>query len=115
MLGGDWSVGTNWEFGLVPGSTDTTQITLPGNYTVSITSHVSAASLVINAIGATLTESSAGSVTPSGGLSLYNGVISLNGANSFGGAVARIGDRHVRADGRHREHEPSAARRARRA
>jgi FG-GAP-like repeat len=91
VQGGDWSVGTNWEFGLVPGSTDNTQITLPGNYTVSITSDVSAASLAINAIGATLAESSAGSLSLSGGLSLYNGVISLNGANSFGGAVQLIG------------------------
>ena len=91
MLGGDWSVGTNWELGLVPGSADNPQITLPGNYTVSITSHVSAASLAINAIGATLAESSAGSLTLSGALSLYNGVVSLNGANSFGGAVQLIG------------------------
>ena len=60
-LGGDWSVGTNWELGLVPTPTDNTQITLPGNYTVWITSHVSAANLAINAIGATLTKSSAGS------------------------------------------------------
>jgi hypothetical protein len=90
-LGGDWSVGTNWEMGLVPASTDNTQITLPRNYTVSITSHVSAASLAINAVGATLAESSAGLLTLSGGLSLYNGVVSLNGANSFGGAVQLIG------------------------
>jgi hypothetical protein len=90
-LGGDWSVGTNWESGLVPASTDATQIILPGNYTVSITSHVSAASLAINASGATLAESSAGSLTLSGGLSLYNGVLSLNGANAFGGAVQLIG------------------------
>ena len=78
-LGGDWSVGTNWELGLVPTPTDSTQITLSGNYTVSITSHVSAANLAINAIGATLTESSAGSLTLSGGLSLYNGAVFLNG------------------------------------
>jgi hypothetical protein len=90
-LDGNWSVGTNWELGLVPASTDDTQITLPGNYTVSITSHVSAASLAINAIGATLAESSAGSLTLSDGLSLYNGAVSLNGANSFGGAVQLIG------------------------
>ena len=90
-LGGDWSVGANWELGLVPTPTDTTQITLPGNYTVSITSHVSAANLAINAIGATLAESSAGSLTVSGGLSLANGVVSLNGANSFGTSVQLIG------------------------
>src|SRR5277367_2548937 len=88
-LGGDWSVGTNWELGLVPAGN--TEITLPGTYTVAITSHVSAANLTINAIGATLAESGGGSLSLSGGLSLYNGTLFLNGANSFGGSVQLIG------------------------
>jgi hypothetical protein len=76
-LGGDWGDGTNWELGLVPHSSDNTQITLPGNYTVTITSDVSAGSLTINATGATLDESSAGSLNLSGGVSLYNGALFL--------------------------------------
>ena len=90
-LGGDWADGTNWELGLVPPSSDNTQITLPGIYTVTITSNVSAGGLTINATGATLDESSAGSLNLSGGVSLYNGAFFLNGANSIGGAVQVVG------------------------
>ena len=60
-LGGDWSVGTNWELGLVPAGD--TEITLPGVYTVSISGNVAAANLAINASAATLAESAAGSLT----------------------------------------------------
>ena len=88
-LGGDWSVGTNWELGLVPAGD--TEITLPGVYTVSISGNVAAANLAINASGATLAESAAGSLTLSGGLSLYNGVVFLNGANSIEGSVQLVG------------------------
>jgi hypothetical protein len=89
--GGDWSTGANWELGSVPASTDGAEITVPGVYTVTITSHVSAANLTINAAGETLDESGAGSLTLSGGLSLYNGAVLLNGANSFGGSVQLVG------------------------
>src|SRR3984885_7191613 len=93
-LGGDWSVGTNWELGLVPAGD--TEITLPGVYTVSISGNVAAANLAINASGATLAESAAGSLTLSGGLSLYNGVVFLNGANSIEGSVQLAGLMHGR-------------------
>ena len=89
--GGNWSTGTNWEGGSVPGSIDATDITLPGVYTVTVASHVSAGNLTINATGATLDESSAGSLTLSGGLSLYNGAVFLNGANSIGSSVEVVG------------------------
>jgi fibronectin-binding autotransporter adhesin len=88
---GDWSTGTNWEGESVPGSTDAADITLPGVYTVTVASHVSAGNLTINATGATLDESSAGSLTLSGGLSLYNGAAFLNGANSIGSSVEVVG------------------------
>ena len=83
-LGGDWADGTNWELGLVPASNDDVQIALPGIYAVSITSDVSAANLTINAAGGTLDKSGAGSLALSGDLSLYNGAVFLNGANSIG-------------------------------
>ena len=89
--GGDWSTGSNWEGGSVPGSTDAADITLPGVYTVTVASHVSAGNLTINATGETLDESSAGSLTLSGGLSLYNGAVFLNGANSIGASVDVVG------------------------
>ena len=76
------------ELGLVPAGG--TEITLPGAYTVSIAGNVTAASLVINASGATLAESAAGSLTLSGGLSLYNGAVFLNDANSIG-SVQSVG------------------------
>jgi hypothetical protein len=88
-LGGDWSVGTNWELGLVP--TGDTEIALPGVYNVSISGDVAAANLAISASGATLAESAAGSLTLSGSLSLYNGAVFLNGANSIEGSVEVIG------------------------
>jgi hypothetical protein len=89
--GGDWSTGANWEGGSVPGSTDAADITLPGVYTVTVASHVSADNLTINTTGAMLDESSAGSLTLSGGLSLYNGAVFLNGANSIGASVDVVG------------------------
>ena len=89
--GGDWSTGTNWEGGSVPGSTDATDIALPGVYTVTVASHVSTGSLTINATGATFDEASVGSLTLSGGLSLYNGAAFLNGANSIGSSVEVVG------------------------
>ena len=88
---GDWSTGTNWEGGSVPGSTDATDITLPGVYTVTVASHVSAGNLTINATGETLDKSSAGSLTLSGGLSLYNGAVFLSAANSIGTSVDVVG------------------------
>jgi hypothetical protein len=89
--GGDWLTGANWELGSVPASTDDTEITPPGVYTVTITGPVSAANLTVNAPGATLDESSAGSLALSDGLSLYNGAVSLNGSNSIGGSVEVVG------------------------
>jgi hypothetical protein len=89
--GGDWSIGTNWGGGSVPGPTDATDIALPGVYTITVASHVSAGSLTINATGETLDESSAGSLTLSGGLSLYNGAIFLSAANSIGTSVVVAG------------------------
>ena len=89
--GGDWSTGTNWEFGSVPASADDTEIAVPGVYTVTITSDVSAASLTINATGETLDEFSDGSLTLSDGLSLYNGAVFLNGSNSIGTSVEVVG------------------------
>jgi hypothetical protein len=88
---GDWSTGANWELGSVPGSTDGAEIVLPGDYTVTITSDVSAASLTINATGETFDESNAGSLTLSDGLSLYNGAVFLNGSNSIGTSVEVVG------------------------
>ncbi len=70
-LGGDWSVGTNWERDWFPAPSDVAQITLPGVYGFSITSDVSVAVMFINATGATLTKSSAGSLNLN--LNLYNG------------------------------------------
>jgi hypothetical protein len=89
--GGDWSTGTNWEFGSVPASTDDTEIAVPGVYNVTITSDVSAADLTINATGETLDESGTGSLTLSDGLSLYNGAVFLNGSNSIGSSVEVVG------------------------
>ena len=89
--GGDWLTGTNWEGGSVPGPTDATDITFPGAYTVTVASHVSAGALTINSTGATFDESSAGSLTFSGGLSLYNGAVFLNGSNSIGTSVDLVG------------------------
>jgi hypothetical protein len=89
--GGDWSTGTNWEGGSVPASTDSAEIAVPGVYTVTITSNVSAANLTINATGETLDESGAGSLTLSDGLSLYNGAVFLNGSNSIGSSVEVVG------------------------
>lgn len=95
-LGGNWSIGTNWELGLVPASTDDVQILLPGTYTVSIASPVSANSLMINATGGTLDKSSAGSLSIEL-ISLYAGAVYLNAANAIqnvdveGGLLA-VGD-----------------------
>jgi hypothetical protein len=89
--GGDWSTGTNWEQGFVPSSTDDTEIVVPGVYAVTITSDVSAANLIVNASGATLDESGAGSLTLSDGLSLYNGAVFLDGSNSIGSSVEVAG------------------------
>src|ERR1700751_5441602 len=89
--GGDWSTGTNWEFGSVPASTDNADITLPGGYTVTIAGHVSAANLTINATGEALDEAAGGSLTLSGGLSLYNGAVFLSGPNSIGSSVYMVG------------------------
>jgi hypothetical protein len=63
----------------------------PGAYAVTLTRQVSAGSLTINAAGATLDEFGPGSLTVSGGLSLYNGAVFLNGTNYFGGSVEAVG------------------------
>ena len=88
--GGDWANGADWDFGLVPTSSEDAQIELPGVYTVSITSADTADDLTINAASATLAETG-GSLHLSGSLNLYNGYVSLNAANSIANSVLMEG------------------------
>jgi FG-GAP-like repeat len=88
--GGDWANGANWDFGLVPTTSEDAQIELPGVYTVSITSADTADDLTINAASATLAETG-GSLHLSGSLNLYNGYVSLNAANSIANSILMEG------------------------
>ena len=65
--------------------------TLLGNYTVPRSPATFPPPTSIKRDRSTATESSARSLTLSGGLSLYNGVVSLNGANSIGSSVEVVG------------------------
>ncbi|HEX9729898.1 MAG TPA: Ig-like domain-containing protein [Gemmatimonadales bacterium] len=50
---GDWSVGTNWSTGVVPGLGDTVFISVDGDYTVTLDVDASAARLIVGAASGT--------------------------------------------------------------
>jgi len=53
--GGAFNVASNWSDGIVPDATDVALITLPGNYTVTVTHNAAAQRLVIGGVNSTPT------------------------------------------------------------
>jgi hypothetical protein len=88
---GNWNSPSNWNYGAAPTTNDTALFDLPGAYTVSITTPVTSGNLSFNAQGATFSEAAGGSLTLSGALQVYNGLVSLNAANTIGTSVQLVG------------------------
>ena len=91
-VSGDWSEGSNWVGGVVPGAGDDAVIDPGGTYTVTISTAISANSLILSAAGAIVTETAGGSLTLAGALTLTAGTLQLNsGATTFGGLTQSVG------------------------
>jgi len=90
---GDWSQGSNWIGGVAPGAGDDAFVDASGTYTVTISTAISTNSLTLNASGATVTETAAGSLTLAGALNLEAGTFQLNsGTTSVGGFTQTGGE-----------------------
>ena len=86
---GDWTTASLWNGGVVPGSADAVTIAAAGTYDVTLFSQASAASLLINAAGATFYD--AGSLALSGTLALQSGTLALAYGAITGGTLALSG------------------------
>src|SRR5581483_7973533 len=87
---GNFATSSNWSPG-TPGSGDDAVINLVGGYTVSLTTAQSVNSLLFDAPGAALAESSAGALLMGGALTVDSGTVTLNGANTIGSGVSLNG------------------------
>ncbi len=99
--GGNWSVGANWDMGVVPGPLDTAFIQLDGTYTVVVDVAASAAALIVGGSsgtqtlqlppgGPTLTVTGGGAFTPTTVLLIEGGTIDNAGTLSLQGAFGWI-------------------------
>src|SRR6516225_725498 len=88
---GDWSRGSNWVGGVVPGTGDDAVIDASGSYIVTISTAISANSLTLAASGATVTETDSGSLTLAGALTLETGTFQLNAGTTSVGAFTQRG------------------------
>jgi hypothetical protein len=85
-VSGDWATGANWSGGVAPGANDDVKIALSGNFTVDITTPVSAKTLTLNNPGATVLDT--GSLTLTGALTLTAGTFNLGtGGAIVGGTI----------------------------
>jgi len=91
--GGNWSEGTNWSTGTVPGQTDAAVIDLAGTYTVTVDVNAKVASLTLGATSgaqslslpsSSLTLTAASTVGAHGILDLAGGTLTSNGITVSG-------------------------------
>src|SRR5262245_32089393 len=79
--GGDWGNASNWNLGRVPGYCDLVSITLPGTYTVTMTTGASVESITLGAASGTQTLAVVGDTLQLAGWSINpNGIVSLTNA-----------------------------------
>ena len=90
-VGGDWSEGSNWVGGVAPGAGDDAVIDPGGTYTVTISTAISANSLILSAAGAIVTETAGGSLTLAGALTLTAGTLQLNSGATTVGGLTQLG------------------------
>src|SRR5450432_1660789 len=93
-VSGDWSTGSNWSSGTVPGSGDDVTIAASGTYTVTISDNEAAHSLTLNDAGATVVIGAGNNNTFTVGstLALTAGTLQLNqGSTIVGGTLSATG------------------------
>ncbi len=88
--GGSWAVPANWSSAQVPTSADDVLITLPGNYTVSFTASLSAASLTVGTDGGTGTQILAGTTAVTAPALTIGGSGIYRGSGNVTSAVVRV-------------------------
>ena len=89
-LSGDWFTAANWAGGVPTSATDVF-ISAFGTYTVTLSGAASAHSLTLNSLGATLSESSSGSLAVGGAFEIDAGTTILGGNNNIGGGLTVTG------------------------
>ncbi len=91
-VNGDWFTAANWAGGVPTSATDVT-IDAFGTYTVTLSGAGAAHSLLLNSLGATLSESASGSLAVGGAFEIDAGTAVLNGNNICGGGLTVTGFR----------------------
>jgi hypothetical protein len=94
---GDWNTASMWSTGTVPGSTDSVSIAAAGIYDVTLFGQAAAASISINAAGATFYL--AGSLALGGTLALQSGTLALAYGSIDGGTLAMEGGSFIAGGG----------------
>src|SRR5690348_7954800 len=89
-VSGDWFTPANWSGGVPTSSTDVF-INAFGTYTVTLSAAAAANSVTLNSGGATLSESSGGTLTVAGLFEVAAGTALLDGDNTFAGGLAVLG------------------------
>jgi hypothetical protein len=94
---GDWNTASMWSTGTVPGSADSVSIAAAGTYDVTLFGQGTAASVSIDAAGATFYV--AGTLALGGTLSLQSGTLALAYGSIDGGTLALAGGSFVAGGG----------------
>ncbi len=85
-ISGNWDIGGYWSSGL-PTSSSNVTISAFGNYTITLDTAAAINSLTMDQFGATLAESSSGTLDITSGLSMQNGTAILQGTNDITGGI----------------------------
>lgn len=88
---GDWSNNANWSTGLAPTLSNDATVAAVGTYTVSLSSDDAANSLTIDAAGATVAETTGGTLTLNGTLDVEAGRLLFTTTDPAGGSVLQGG------------------------
>jgi hypothetical protein len=89
-INADWSLGTDWSTGLVPGSNDDVSVDAGGSYTVTVTTPEAAHSVTLDATSGTLDVSAALNLGTSFALELGD-LILASGGTLVGGSLVVTG------------------------
>jgi len=96
-ISGNWDIGGYWSSGL-PTSSSNVTISAFGNYTITLDTAAAINSLTMDQFGATLAESSSGTLDITSGLSMQNGTAILQGTNDITGGSKSVRPRRSPAE-----------------
>jgi hypothetical protein len=91
-VSGNWTAGSDWSTGSAPTSANDATVAVAGTYTVTINSSVAANSLTIDDAGATVADTSGGTLAISTTLAITAGTFSLGSGSTLSGGTVSLGN-----------------------